>query len=249
MNLELRDKQCILTGCFGGLGRAIGCALVAEGVRLIATGRQEEVEGQKLAAEVFGAGVVYRRLEATEPASVEAAFADLDPDVAIANAAVTHSHPILDMSAEEWRRVLDINLTGSFLFAQAAARKMKTRGRGSIVFIGSWVQDFPLAGTAAYTVSKSGLKMLMKNMALELAPFGIRVNIVAPGNFNAGMAQRQMEREPARRTNAEARVALGRFGEARELADAVAFIASERASYITGTTLLVDGGNSLGKRA
>lgn len=249
MNLELQDKQCVLTGSFGGLGRAIGQALVAEGARLIATGRQEETEGQKLATEAFGAGVIYRRLDATEPQTLEAVFAGCDPDVVIANSAVTHSHSILDMSAEEWRRVLDVNLTGSFLFAQAAARKMKERGRGSIVFIGSWVQDFPLGGTAAYTVSKSGLKMLMKNMALELAPFGIRVNVVAPGNFNAGMAQRQMEREPARRTAAESRVALGRFGEAHELADAVAFIASERASYITGTTLLVDGGNSLGKRA
>jgi NAD(P)-dependent dehydrogenase (short-subunit alcohol dehydrogenase family) len=249
MNLNLRDKQCVLTGCFGGLGQAIGRALVAEGARLIATGRQNDTEGQAKALDVFGPGVVYRRLEATEPASVESLFADLVPDVAIANAAVTHSHPFLELPSEEWRRVLDINLTGSFLFAQAAARKMKARGSGNIVLISSWVQDFPLAGTVAYTVSKSGLKMLMKNMALELAPFGIRVNLVSPGNFNAGMAQRQMEREPARRANAEARVALGRFGEAYELADAVLFMASERASYITGTTLLVDGGNSLGKRA
>lgn len=249
MNLKLRDKLCILTGCFGGLGQAIGHALLAEGAKLLVTGRQSEPEGQAMALEVFGPGVIYRRLDATDPASVEAALAGFEPEVAIANAAVTHSHPVLDLPAEEWRRVLDINLTGSFLFAQAAARKMKVRGRGSIVFIGSWVQDFPLGGTAAYTVSKSGLKMLMKNMALELAPFGIRVNVVAPGNFNAGMAQRQMEREPARRNAAESRVALGRFGEAHELADAVAFIASERASYITGTTLLVDGGNSLGKRA
>ncbi len=249
MNLNLQGKLCVLTGCFGGLGRAIGAALAGEGARLIASDRQSESEGRKMAAEAFGNGVAYRRCDVTDRASVDALFADIVPDVAIANAGVTHSHSILDLPEEEWRRVLDTNLTGSFLFAQAAARRMKISGGGSIVMIGSWVQDFPLSNTAAYTVSKSGLKMLMKNMALELGPFGVRVNLVAPGNFNAGMAQSQMEKEPTRRASAESRVALGRFGEARELADAVLFMASERASYITGSTLLVDGGNSLGKRA
>jgi NAD(P)-dependent dehydrogenase (short-subunit alcohol dehydrogenase family) len=249
MNLDLQNKLCVLTGCFGGLGQVIVQMLLDEGARLVGTDRFGEAEGQARTTELFGDGVTYRRLEATEPGTIEAAFRDLEPDVLIANGAVTHSDAILDPPLEEWRRVIDINLTGCFLTAQAAARKMIERRRGSIIFIGSWVQDFPLPRTAAYSVSKSGLKMLMKNMALELGPAGIRVNIVAPGNFNAGMAKRQMDREPSRRLAAESRVALGRLGDPMELANAVAFMASDRASYITGTTLLVDGGNSLGKRA
>lgn len=249
MNLELNDKLCVLTGCFGGLGQAIGLTLLKEGARLIVADQAKREDGQVRAASVFGPRAEYKHCEATEPASIDALFADLDPDVLIVNAAVTHSHPLVELPLEEWRRVLEVNLTGSFLVARAGARRMQPRSRGSIVFIGSWLQDFPLVSTSAYSVSKAGIKLLMQNMALELAPCGIRVNTVAPGNFNAGMALRQMEREPSRRVSAEGRVALGRFGEAHELADAVAFIASERASYITGATLLVDGGNSLGRRA
>ena len=249
MDLELRGKQCVLTGCFGGLSQAITRALLAEGATLTGIDRYDEAEGLERAAALFGPDVAYRSFDATRPEMAESAFRGLEPDVLVAAGGVTHSDSVLEMPLDVWRRVLDINLTGTLLAVQAAAKRMKARKRGSIVIIGSWVQDFPLAGTAAYTVSKAALKMLMKNAALELAPFGIRVNIVAPGNFNAGMAQRQMEREPERRAAAESRVALGRFGETEEMADAVAFLASARASYITGTTLLVDGGNSLGKRA
>lgn len=249
MDLGLQGKRCVLTGCFGGLSQAIARALLAEGVRLTGVDRYGEAEGQEKATAMFGTGVAYRQFDATRPEGAEAAFCGLDPDVLVAAGAVTHSDPIMEMPLAKWQRVLDINLTGTLLAVQAAARAMQARQSGAIVIIGSWVQDFPLLNTSAYTVSKAALNMLMKNAALELAPFGIRVNIVAPGNFNAGMARCQMEREPARRAAAEARVALGRFGEAEELADAVAFMASDRASYITGTTLLVDGGNSLGKRA
>jgi len=249
MELGLKGKHCVLTGCFGGLSQVIVRTLLAEGVRLTGIDQTAEAEGQEKATALFGLGVAYRQFDATRPDMAEAAFRGLDPDVLIAAGGVTHSDSILEMSLEKWQRVIDINLTGTLLAVQAAGRAMKVRGHGVIAIIGSWVQDFPLPNTSAYTVSKAALKMLMKNAALELAPFGIRVNIVAPGNFNAGMAQRQMEREPARRAAAESRVALGRLGEAKELADAVAFMVSERASYITGTTLLVDGGNSLGKRA
>lgn len=249
MDLGLQNKHCVLTGCFGGLSQAIARTLLAEGARLTCIDQYGEAEGQEKALALFGPGVAYRSFDATRPDMAEAAFRGLDPDVLIAAGGVTHSDSILEMPLEKWQRVIDINLTGTLLAVQAVARAMKPRQRGAIVIIGSWVQDFPLPNTAAYTVSKAALQMLMKNAALELAPFGIRVNTVAPGNFNAGMAQRQMEREPARRAAAESRVALGRLGDAKELADAVAFIASERASYITGATLLVDGGNSLGKRA
>jgi len=248
MDLGLQNKHCILTGCFGGLSQAIARTLLTEGALLTGIDQYGEAEGQEKALALFGPGVLYRPFDATRPDMVAAAFSDLEPDVLIAAGGVTHSDSILEMPLETWQRVLDINLTGTLLAVQAVARAMKPRGRGAIVIIGSWVQEFPLPDTAAYTVSKAALHMLMKNAALELAPFGIRVNIVAPGNFKVGMAQRQMEREPARRVAAENRVALGRLGEARELADAVAFMASARASYITGTTLLVDGGNALGKR-
>lgn len=170
-------------------------------------------------------------------------------DVCIANAGIVERGALLDLSLEAWRRTIDVNLTGSFLTAQAAARAMLAGGRaGHIVFISSWTQDTPREGIGAYCASKGGLKMLARTLALELGPRGIRVNLVAPGWVDAGLTGQNLAAHPERRAGIEAQIPLARLSTAEELARMVRLLCSEDAAYVTGTTLLVDGGSSLGYR-
>jgi NAD(P)-dependent dehydrogenase (short-subunit alcohol dehydrogenase family) len=146
----------------------------------------------------------------------------------------------------DWDRTLEINLKSAFLVAQAAARAMAEAGtKGKIIFTSSWVQDVPWPGITPYTVAKSGMKALMRGMARELAPNGIRVNAVAPGIVAAGMAQRQLDIDPGYRQRAEKATPLGYLQHPGSVADALLFLCSEASDYMTGATLLVDGGCSL----
>jgi NAD(P)-dependent dehydrogenase (short-subunit alcohol dehydrogenase family) len=175
-------------------------------------------------------------------------------DIAICNAAIVRNRPFLEISAEEWTDTLDVNLTGSFHVAQAAARMMNEQEpdshglRGKILFTGSWVQDMPWPEGTSYIVSKAGVKALAKNMAQELAGRGIRVNVVAPGIVMAGLSRKVYESDPAFGPRATAAIPLGEFGTAGQVADAFLFLASHESDYMTGSVLLIDGGASLVKR-
>jgi glucose 1-dehydrogenase len=139
-----------------------------------------------------------------------------------------------------------VNLTGAFLTAQAAARAMIAAGRGGhIVFMSSWTQDHPRAGIGGYCASKGGMKMLAKCLALELAPREIRVNLVAPGWVEAGLTAQNLERNPGLAPEIANQIPLGRLLPAEELAALVRLLCAEEAAYLTGTTLLADGGSSL----
>ena len=144
--------------------------------------------------------------------------------------------------------MLTVNATGVFLFAQAAARRMVSGGNGgSIVVTGSWVQDVPNVDNTGYCASKAAAAMVARCMALELGEHGIRVNVVAPGIVNAGMARRQIETDPAFAKKAAKGIPLGKLQTAEQVAQAVAFVCSDEAASTTGATLLVDGGLSLFK--
>ncbi len=167
-------------------------------------------------------------------------------DVALCHAGVVCSKPILAVDSNDWDATLDVNLKGAFVVAQAAARAM-VRGavRGKIIFTSSWVQDVPWPEITPYSVSKSGMKMLMRGMARELAPHGIRVNAVAPGIVGTGMAKKQWDTEPSYRRRAEKAIPLGFMQPPESVADACLFLCSDASDYMTGATLLVDGGCSL----
>jgi NAD(P)-dependent dehydrogenase (short-subunit alcohol dehydrogenase family) len=166
-------------------------------------------------------------------------------DIAIGNAGVVKGYPFLDVPQEEWQREIDINLTGCFNIGQASARVMAKNGCGIILFTSSWVQDIPWPEITPYCVSKSGLKLLAKGMARELAKYNIRVNLVAPGIVNAGLAKMQWDNEPGYRERAVKIIPLKRRQEAEEVAQAMLFLCSKEAEYMTGSTLLIDGGCSL----
>jgi NAD(P)-dependent dehydrogenase (short-subunit alcohol dehydrogenase family) len=161
-------------------------------------------------------------------------------DALVNNAGTGHSAPFLELELAEWNRVIDVDLTGAFVAAQAAARRMVESGAGGrIVNITSVHEHIPKPGAAAYCAAKGGLGLMTKVMALELAEHGITVNAIAPGEISTPMTG-QHETDP--KSEDRPNIPLGRPGHAREIAGAVVFLCSEDASYATGASLVVDGG-------
>ncbi len=252
MASSLAAKHVVVTGGAGDIGRAIARELVDRSARVTifdiqAPRDRRSPDGDRLADEVHHGRIDFREVDVCDRVAVRAALAQIDPfDVVVGNAGISKSAPFLEITDTQWKRHLDVNLTGNFYVGQEAARLMIQRGSGGqIIFTGSWVQDIPWPEIAAYSASKAGLVMLMKAMALELARHGIRVNVIAPGIVAAGMAKYQMDHEPQYAQRSSTIIPLGRMQTPEDVARALAFLCSDDASYMTGTTLLVDGGCSL----
>ena len=245
---QLAGRGVVITGGAGDIGAAMGAELRRLGATVTLLDRKSPATAEPWLALAREHGdIAYAQVDTTDRAAIDAALATVDPlDVAIGNAGIVDAAPFLDVTEEQWRTHLDINLTGCFHLGQAAARLMVARDRpGRIIFTGSWVQEVPWPEIAAYSVSKAGLRMLARSMARELAPHGILVNVIAPGIVNAGLARRQMETEPQYARRIQHVIPLGRPQTAEEVAQATAFLCSDAAAYMTGATLLVDGGCSL----
>ncbi len=158
------------------------------------------------------------------------------------NAGIEIKKPFLEVTDEEWDRVLAVNLFGAFLVSQAAARQMVKQGQGGrIVNISSVHEDIPFSQYAAYCASKGGMRMLMRTLALELAPYKITCNDIAPGAIATPINEAVLE-DPTARENAIREIPWGRFGRPEEVAAVAAFLASDEAEYVTGSTYYVDGG-------
>lgn len=248
----LSGKRVLITGGLGAIGRVV----VKRLLEVSATVAVNDIVEEEKAAEVIrnagwhGDRCLYFKADVTKPdearSLVEKAAAMGRLDIAICHAGLAQTCPILDVSSDDWDRIQSVNLKGAFLVAQAAARKMIAAGTaGKIVFTSSWVQDFPWPDITPYTVSKSGMKMLMRGMGRELAAKGIRVNAMAPGIVGVGMAKRQWDNEPDFRRRAEKAIPLGALQRPESVADAMIFLCSDASDYMTGATLLVDGGCSL----
>ena len=243
----------LITGACGDIGTALAAEFATANSSLVLCDLLPPEEAQDRFAPLAdrGAMVLYRQVDVTDARAVahfveEAVREYGGIDVCIGNAGIVERGRLIDLPTEAWRRTLDVNLTGCFLIAQAAARAMtRVSSGGHIVLISSWVQDVPREGIGAYCASKSGLKMLAKCLALELGPSNIRVNLVAPGFVDAGLTGQNLRKHPERRTSIEASIPLGRLISARELAQTVRLLCSDDARYVTGATLLVDGGSSL----
>jgi NAD(P)-dependent dehydrogenase (short-subunit alcohol dehydrogenase family) len=234
----------IVTGGNSGIGRATAVALARSGFDLGITWHEALDRAGTAVEEVEAAGVrcETRHLDLHAVHEGGQAIDELADalggiDVLINNAGYGTSKPFLELSAGEWQGVIDVNLTGAFLAAQAAARRMVQQGRGgAIVNVTSVHEHIPLSGSAPYTASKHGLGGLTKVMALELGEHGIRVNAVAPGQIATRMTG-QEDQPPS-----PAGVPLGRAGDAREVAALIAWLASDAASYVTGSSYVIDGG-------
>ncbi len=249
----LQGQGILITGGLGAIGRVIVSRLLEVSASVAVNDVLPEDRAARLIEEAGwdSARCAYLRADVTKPEEArglvdEARTRLARLDVALCHAGMVHSSPILDYSVEDWDKTLDLNLKGAFLVAQAAARTMVAHGtQGKIVFTSSWVQDVPWPDITPYNVSKSGIKMLMRGMARELAGKGIRVNSVAPGIVAAGLAKRQWDAEPDYRRLAQRAIPLGAMQPPESVADAVIFLCSHASDYMTGATLLVDGGCSL----
>jgi NAD(P)-dependent dehydrogenase (short-subunit alcohol dehydrogenase family) len=245
--MSFAKKHVVITGGTGEIGLTMATTFARQGAEVTLLDKVQPTGAVAEAVEHISAR--FHPMDVTDEHSVQTAIASLPGiDVAIANAGVHRGARFLDLTPENWRLMLDVNLTGVFLFCQAAARNMAARNTGgSILITGSWVQDVPNVDNTGYCTSKAGAGMLARCMALELAEVGIRVNVVAPGIVDAGMAKRQIKIDPNFARKAVKGIPLGRLQTADQVAQAAVFLSSEQAASITGATLLVDGGLSLFK--
>jgi NAD(P)-dependent dehydrogenase (short-subunit alcohol dehydrogenase family) len=246
MSIEHRAQTALVTGAGSGIGRGIATALAAAGFR-VAVNYHETSEGaDETVAQITGGGheAFAVRGDVRRPADATVMIGEVverygSLDLLVNNAGVQTWTPFLEVTEEEWDLVIDTNLKGCFLCTQAAARQMKTQGRGCIVNIGSGSNKVPFPRLVAYTASKGGIEMLTKVAAVELGPLGIRVNCVAPGAVDI---ERTRIEDPNYGETWGRIAPLGRVGVPADIADVVVFLASDAASYVTGQTIWVDGG-------
>lgn len=163
-------------------------------------------------------------------------------DIVVNNAGIEIQKPFLEITDDEWNKVISVNLYGSFLVSQIAARQMVKQGEGGkLIFISSVHEDIPFVGYTAYCASKGGIRMMMRNLAMELAPHKINVNNIAPGAIATPINQKVLE-NPEDKKNALSEIPWGRFGKPEEVASVALFLASRESEYVTGSTYYVDGG-------
>ncbi|HZT92483.1 MAG TPA: glucose 1-dehydrogenase [Gaiellaceae bacterium] len=242
---ELSGKVAIVTGAGSGIGYAIAELFCANGAKVAINYLGHGDDAQALAARI-GDDAFALEADVSDRAAVQRMVDDVvdrfgGVDVLVNNAGIEESQPLLDVDPENWAKTLAVDLTGPFLCLQAAARVMRARGGGSVVNISSIHEDFPFPGYTPYCAAKGGLRMLMRNAALELAQYGIRVNNVAPGAIATPINQATLA-DPKKVARLKELVPLQRMGKPEEVAEVVLFLASERAAYVTGSTYYVDGG-------
>ena len=258
-NPILGGQTALVTGGSSGIGAAVCEALGKAGANVVINYLSDREPAERLVRliEALGAAAFAVQADVSKPDDCDRLFEAAEQrfgrlDILIGNAGIQQDAPFSEMTLEQWRKVMDVNLTGQFLCAQRAVHCFRRQGiqpdrsaaLGKIVFISSVHQQIPWAGHANYSTSKGGLKLLMESMAQELAAEKIRVNGVAPGAIKTSINRSAWESEEAAQDLCKL-IPYGRIGEPDDIARSVVWLASEDSDYVIGTTLYVDGGMML----
>ena len=244
---DLTGRVAIMTGAGKGLGRAMALALAEAGADMVVTSRtMAELESLAKEINAMGRKALPIQADILKPESGEDVISLAEKemghiDILVNNAGINIRKDAVDLQIEEFKRVLDTNLSGTFLFSQAVGKRFIKQGSGKVINVSSIMGSVTLPRQTAYSSSKGAIEMLTRVMALEWATHNVQVNSLAPTYFETELT-RPLYEDPERRAFIEERTPMGRWGQPDELAGAIIFLASEASSFITGQTIFVDGG-------
>ncbi|EEF60973.1 glucose 1-dehydrogenase [Pedosphaera parvula] len=248
--MRLKGKVAIVSGTSSGIGKSICERFAAEGAQVgmnYRLGGKLDAKGAQAAAAKMGPNVIPVEGDVSKRSDVERMIQEMVQkcgrlDIAVSNAGIEIKRPFIEVTDEEWNKVLSVNLYGAFVFTQIAARQMVKQGQGGkIIYISSVHEDIPLPEYTPYCVTKGGIRMMMRNNAIELAPHKINVNNIAPGAIATPINQSVLD-DPEAMKKATSDIPLRRFGTSEEVANVALFLASDEADYVTGSTYYIDGG-------
>lgn len=246
----LAGRVALVTGAARGIGLAVAEALAAAGALL----EVSDIDGvaAQAAAATLGRGAVGAAVDVSASAQVSAWVADVAArrgrvDVLVNNAGIQLNRAFVDLSDDDWRRVVGTDLDGAFYCSREAGRVMLARGKGAIVNICSVAASFGMPRRVPYGVSKAAVAALTRGLGAEWAPGGVRVNAVAPGYVETDLVRHAFESGHIDKAEILAKIPMGRLAQPRSIADAVVFLASDAADYLTGQTIFVDGGFAIYK--
>lgn len=245
----MAGKVALITGGGTGIGFDIAKCMLASGANVIITGRRENVLQE--AVNNLGAGAFYFVHDMADVSATPSLVADIISshgkiDILVNNAGINMKRPAIDVSNDDFAQIIQVNLNAVFVLSREVGKHMLERKSGSIIMISSMAAYYGIDRVAAYASSKSGVYGLVRVLASEWSAQGVRVNAIAPGFIETAMSKTAMNSDPDRKHKAMDRTPMGYFGKPEDVAWAAVFLASNAAGYITGVSIPVDGGNSIG---
>ncbi|MGI4834293.1 MAG: SDR family NAD(P)-dependent oxidoreductase [Janthinobacterium lividum] len=246
---SLAGRVALITGGGSGIGLAIAGCMAEAGATIIITGRREAVLAEACAS--LGERAHYLVNDICDLAGLDGLVAEIEAthgplDIVVNNAGINLKKPALEVTDEDFSRIIHTNLNAVFALTRAAARRMVARRSGCILMISSMAAYYGIDRVVAYAASKSAVEGMVKVLASEFSAHGVRVNAIAPGFIETEMSRTAMNSDPDRRDRAMRRTPMGKFGQPTDIGHAAVFLASDAARYVTGVSLPVDGGNSIG---
>ncbi len=246
---SLNGKRVLITGGGTGIGLGIAMAMQDAGASVVLTGRRIDVLEQAVA--YLNGNAIYEQGDVSDLASLPALVKKIEVeqgpiDILVNNAGINMKKNALEVTDEEFQRIVHTNLNGVFALSREVGKYMQTRKAGVIINITSMAAMYGLPLVAAYAASKTAVLGLTRTMASDLAPFGIRVNAIAPGFIESEMTRKALDADPPRKKRALDRTPMGIMGQPEDIGYAAVYLASEAAKFVTGVNLPVDGGNSIG---